>query len=173
MPRGHLGGPHACCLIRPGEGNYFPAAISTVRAELPLRLPIPAIVSAAPSDGEAQAIFAAGQRFTIWADAVVGHTIRADGPVGHGVISRPLPPLLDNMLDVTHSFADLHEVINHRSATPPYGTAWSSAWRGPPPSPPPACSSSGPGPAPTPTTTADQPDDRRNDDANADVPPAS
>jgi hypothetical protein len=36
-----------------------------------------------------QAFFTSGQRFTIWADAVVGDTIRACGVVGDGVIARP------------------------------------------------------------------------------------
>jgi hypothetical protein len=41
------------------------------------------------TDGEAEAFFAPGQRFTIWSDAVVGYTICADGLVGYGIISRP------------------------------------------------------------------------------------
>lgn len=36
-----------------------------------------------------------GRRFTIWADGVVDHTIRAEGPVGYGVIRGPeSPPLV-------------------------------------------------------------------------------
>jgi hypothetical protein len=47
------------------------------------------VVTAVLTDGEAEAYFAPGQRFTIWSDAVVGHAVCADGLVGYGVISRP------------------------------------------------------------------------------------
>jgi hypothetical protein len=53
-----------------------------------------AVVNVALADGEAEAFFAPGQRFTIWADAVIGHTIRADSMAGHGVISSPVSPPL-------------------------------------------------------------------------------
>ena len=89
--RGHLGGPHTCCLIQPGHGKYFPAVICLEDEELPLRRAVRAVLSATLSDREARALFAPGQRFTIWADAMVGHTIRADHLIGHGVISRPVP----------------------------------------------------------------------------------
>jgi hypothetical protein len=88
--RGHLGGTHTCCLVQPCHGTYFPAVISPDE-ELPLRPGDHAMVSTALGDGEAEAFFAPGQRFTIWADAVVGHTIQADGLLGQGVISCPVP----------------------------------------------------------------------------------
>jgi hypothetical protein len=94
---GHLGGPRACCLVQPGLGRYFPAAISCT--ELPVGPGVRAVVSVALADGEAEASFATGQPFTIWADAVIGHTIAADGMAGHGVVcspvSLPLPPAHD------------------------------------------------------------------------------
>ena len=44
--------------------------------------------SIARGDSETWAFFTPGQRFTIWADAVVGDTIRACGLVGYGAIAR-------------------------------------------------------------------------------------
>lgn len=38
------------------------------------------------ADGEAEVYFAPGRGFTIWADAVVHHKIRAEGLIGRGVI---------------------------------------------------------------------------------------
>jgi hypothetical protein len=86
---GHRGRPHACCLVQPGQGKYFPAAISY--REAPARPGVRAVVSVALADGEAEAFFAPGQRFTIWADAVIGQTIRVGGLAGSGVISCPVP----------------------------------------------------------------------------------
>ena len=55
------------------------------------------MVTIALADGEAEAHFAAGQRFTIWADGVVDRTIRPEGLVGYGVIcARESPPLLSD-----------------------------------------------------------------------------
>jgi hypothetical protein len=86
---------YACCLLQPsGYREHLPAVIS--RDEEPRRQPGGhAVVAIALADGEAEAYFAPGQRFTIWADGVVGHAIRAEGLVGYGVIcgweSPPLP----------------------------------------------------------------------------------
>lgn len=85
---GHLGGPHACCLVQPRLGRSFPAAISCT--ELPVGPGVRAVVSVALADGEAEAFFATGQHFAIWADAVIGQTIRADGMAGHGVVRSPV-----------------------------------------------------------------------------------
>jgi hypothetical protein len=52
--------------------------------EQPQRGVAHALITTTLYDGEAGAFFAPGQRFTIWADALVGHTIRADGLVGYG-----------------------------------------------------------------------------------------
>jgi hypothetical protein len=81
-----------CYLLQPLIcGEYFPAMIFL---EHELRSPQPrghAVVTVALADGEA-AFFAPGQRFMIWADGVVDHTIRAEGLVGHGVIGQPESP---------------------------------------------------------------------------------
>ena len=79
---------HTCCLIEPSYRQYFPAVIYRDE-ELPPRPRVHVVVTIALTGGEAEAYFAPGQRFTIWSDAVVGHTVCADGLVGYGVISRP------------------------------------------------------------------------------------
>ena len=43
------------------------------------------MVNVALAECKAEAFFAPGQCFTIWADAVIGQTISADGKLGHGV----------------------------------------------------------------------------------------
>jgi hypothetical protein len=85
---GHPGGPHACCLVQPRMARYFPAAISGT--ELPVGPGVRAVVSVALADGEAEAFFPTGQHFTIWADAVIDHAIRAGGMAGHGVVCSPV-----------------------------------------------------------------------------------
>ena len=94
---GHLSGPHALCLVQANLGKHLPAAISC--KELRAGPGVRAMVSVTLADGEAEAFFAPGQPFTIWADAVIGQTIRADRVVGHGVIvgpaSLPLAPAHD------------------------------------------------------------------------------
>jgi hypothetical protein len=77
----------ACCLVEPSRYTYFPAVIET-EEEQPQRGVAHALITTTLYDGEAGAFFAPGQRFTIWADALVGHTIRADGLVGYGVICQ-------------------------------------------------------------------------------------
>jgi hypothetical protein len=78
----------ACCLIEPSYHQYFPAVIYRDE-EFPPRPGVHVVVTIALTDGEAEASFAPGQRFTIWSDAVVGRAVCADGLVGYGVISRP------------------------------------------------------------------------------------
>jgi hypothetical protein len=78
---------HACCLIEPTYHQYFPAVISRDE-ELPPPPGMQVVVTIVLTVGEAEAYFAPGRRFTIWSDAVVGHTVCADGLVGYGVISR-------------------------------------------------------------------------------------
>jgi hypothetical protein len=93
--RGHLGGPHTCYVVQPCHGKYFPAVICLEDDEVPLRPGVRALLSAVLADGEAKTLFAPGQRFTIWADAIIGHTVVADDLIGRGVISHrvslPLP----------------------------------------------------------------------------------
>jgi hypothetical protein len=92
--RGRLGRLHTCCLVEPCHGTYFPAVIS-LDEHCAARAGIPAVLSSALATGEAGAFLAPGQRFTIWADAVVGHAVQADRLIGHGVIACHLsfPPL--------------------------------------------------------------------------------
>jgi hypothetical protein len=111
--RGHLGGTRTCCLVQPEYHEYFPARISW-DTELPVRPGVRAVVSVVLADGEAEAFFATGQRFTIWADAVVGQTARADGMVGHGVISRPVSLPLPR----AHDVRALRPARGHRLAAP-------------------------------------------------------
>jgi hypothetical protein len=85
-----LGGTLECCLVEPIRYTYFPAVIS-LDTEEPARAAY-ALVTITLGDSETRAFFRRGQRFTIWADAVVGHTIQADGLIGYGVISHPVSP---------------------------------------------------------------------------------
>jgi hypothetical protein len=85
------GGTQACCLIEPSYCTYFPAVIS-VHREVPSRAKAHAQVTIALRDGEARAFFAPGQRFTIWADAVIGHSVQAAGLAGYGVIFQCVSP---------------------------------------------------------------------------------
>jgi hypothetical protein len=77
----------ACCLLEPSRYTYFPAVIETEEEEPQQAVPH-ALITATLYDSEARAFFAPGQRFRIWADALVGHTIRADGLVGYGIICQ-------------------------------------------------------------------------------------
>jgi hypothetical protein len=94
-PRGAvLGFPErtgASCVIQPEQRVYFPAVIS-YDAKPPPRLGANAVLSISLNNGEAAAFFAAGQRFIIWADVMVGHTVWGDGLVGYGVIACEEPP---------------------------------------------------------------------------------
>lgn len=81
---------HACCLLQPFYyGEYFPAVIARDEGLPPLQAAGHAVVIIALADGEAEAYFSPGTGFTIWADGVAGHTIRAEGLIGYGVISGP------------------------------------------------------------------------------------
>ena len=51
-----------------------------------------AMLTVALADSEAEAFFGPGQYFTIWADGLVGSTVRAVGRVGYGVIARRTSP---------------------------------------------------------------------------------
>jgi AcrR family transcriptional regulator len=84
-------GTRGDCPLEPGCCTYFPAVISLDGAQ-PARTAARALVTIALGDSEARAFFAPGQRFTIWADAVVGDPIRACGLVGYGVIAQPASP---------------------------------------------------------------------------------
>ena len=51
-----------------------------------------AMLTVALADNEEEAFFCPGQHFTIWADGLVGSTIRAVGRVGYGAIARRTSP---------------------------------------------------------------------------------
>ena len=90
-PRCHSDRPRADCLLETGCHTYFPAVIS-LDDEQPARTLAHALVTIALAGSEARAFFAPGQRFTIWADAIVGDTIQPCGLVGYGVIAQPVSP---------------------------------------------------------------------------------
>jgi hypothetical protein len=83
---------HACFLVQPTHRHdCFPAVISWDE-ELSRSPAGRAMMTIALADGEAEALFAPGQRFTIWADGTVGHTIRPEGLVGYCVIACQQSP---------------------------------------------------------------------------------
>jgi hypothetical protein len=86
---------HDCCLLQPFRYRAFLPAVISPDKELALQPGGHVVVTIALAGGEAEALFAPGQRFTIWADAVVDRTIRPEGLVGYGVIcGRETPALL-------------------------------------------------------------------------------
>ena len=88
---------HDCCLLEPFCYRVYLPAVISPDGGLPLQPGRRVVVTIALADGEAEAHFAAGQRFTIWADGVVDRTIRPEGLVGYGVIcARESPPLLSD-----------------------------------------------------------------------------
>lgn len=108
----------ACCLLQPFfHRGYFPAVLSRDEELPPLRPGGRAVVTTALTDGEAEAYFAPGQRFTIWADGVVDHTVRAVGRIGYGVISGPQSPPL--ALDDADQRADSRRVRTGRASQAP------------------------------------------------------
>ena len=81
---------HPCCLLQPlSHRGYFPAVITRDENPALLQSSEYAVVTIALADGEAEAYFAPGQGFTIWADGMVDNTIRAEGMIGYGVICSP------------------------------------------------------------------------------------
>lgn len=75
------------CLVEPTGYTFFPAVISTDEKR-PAGTAAYALVTIALHDSEAGAYFSPGQRFTIWADALVGDTVQACGLAGYGVICQ-------------------------------------------------------------------------------------
>jgi hypothetical protein len=79
----YLDGSPAHCVVQPRHRAYLPAVLTRDQSS---RQPATAAVLSIPlADGEAGVLFPAGHRFTIWADAVVGQTVRGKGLVGHGI----------------------------------------------------------------------------------------
>jgi hypothetical protein len=79
-------GTQACFVVEPSYCAYFPAVIS-LGTGMPSQAKAHALVTIALYDSEAEVFFASGQRFTIWSDAVVDHSVQAVGLAGYGVIS--------------------------------------------------------------------------------------
>lgn len=75
------------CVLQPRDGKWFPAAIGF--CWVPSHgSPVDAVVRVHLLAEEAEAFFAAGQPFTLWADAMVeDQTIRGGGLLGDGVIT--------------------------------------------------------------------------------------
>jgi hypothetical protein len=85
--------------------------------ELPLQPGRRVVVTMALADGEAEALFAPGQRFTIWADGVVDRTIRPEGLAGFGVIcARESPPRLGGDSDGTRRKTASPGAVSRRKA---------------------------------------------------------
>lgn len=84
--RGYRDGPRTRCIVQPTRRKYLPAVISRGRPSRP-RHAVLCVLSIPLADGEAQAFFTPGQRFTIWADARVARTIRCQGLLGYGIIA--------------------------------------------------------------------------------------
>lgn len=81
---GYLDRTRIRCVVQPRDRKYFPAVISL---DGPPTAPwVRAVVSMLLADREAAAFFGPDQHFTIWADAIIGQTIRGHGLAGHGVI---------------------------------------------------------------------------------------
>ena len=78
-------GPRTRCVVQASRRQYFPGMLWRDMQPRPTPA-VHAQLSVALNDGEAEAFFTPGQRFTIWADAIVGTTICGDGFVGYGVI---------------------------------------------------------------------------------------
>lgn len=81
----YLDGTRARCVVQARHRQYFPGMLSRDKQPRPTPA-VHAQLSVALNDGEAEAFFAPGQRFTVWTDAIVGTTVCGEGFVGHGVI---------------------------------------------------------------------------------------
>jgi hypothetical protein len=87
----YLSGTRTHCVIESYRRKYFPALISWDNRPPP-QGGLNILVRIALTGTEADAFFASGQRFTIWADAIAGKTIRGERLVGYGVILYQEPP---------------------------------------------------------------------------------
>ncbi len=137
----YLHGARARCVVQAGHRQYLPGLLS---GDKQLR-PEPAshaLLSVALREGEAEAIFAAGLRITIWADAIVVPTICGDGFFGSAVIERqesPVPPGAGSQgahpkaagPALPRPTAATHRQVNYRQtvAQPRLGTGTSLAGR--------------------------------------------
>ena len=79
------------CVLQPRDGKWFPATIGLCWV-LPHGCKVDAVVRVHLLPGEPEAFFAAGQPFTLWADAIVDDkAIRGWGLLGDGVITGHEP----------------------------------------------------------------------------------
>jgi len=90
--RAHAFPARGCYLIQPFSCHQYLPAMISLDERVPVGAGGPAVLTVALADGEAEAFFYPGQCFTIWADGLVGHTVRAMGRVGYGVIARRASP---------------------------------------------------------------------------------
>lgn len=90
VSRGYLDGSAIRCVIQPAHHTYLPAVISR-DTPLPAEPGVHAVFAIPLTDGEAEEFFAPVQRFTIWADVLVGQTVCGAGFEGYGVISSDEP----------------------------------------------------------------------------------
>jgi hypothetical protein len=104
-------------VVQPRDGKYFPVRISIGATPPSPGRPVDVVVRVPLLAGEAEAFFAAGQPFTVWADAVVDdETIRGEGLLGDGVIFSHESAALPN---ASARAASLGAPAARCSATPP------------------------------------------------------
>ena len=83
--RGSVNGTPARCVVEISSATYLPGRLSCT--ETPRSHSVAeAVLTTLIADGEATDYFATGQRFTIWADVIVGDRVRGDGLIGWGTV---------------------------------------------------------------------------------------
>jgi len=83
--RGYVDGTRTRCVVEVSGATYLPGRLSSTETPRP-RSVAEAVLTTLMADGEAKDYFAAGQRFTIWADVIVGDRVRGDGLIGWGTV---------------------------------------------------------------------------------------
>lgn len=101
LTQGYLDGTRTTCVIQPRFGMHFPAVFAC-REPSPPRPVMHVVLSIPLSSAETEAFFAAGRHFVMWADAIVGRTMRGDGLVSHGIISGQEAALPKTRRDPSH-----------------------------------------------------------------------
>ena len=87
-----LDGTRVRCIVQPFDGKCFPARISAGGPPPSPGRAVDIVVCIPLVSAEAEGYFAAGQPFTLWADAIVSdETIRGEGLLGDGVITGREP----------------------------------------------------------------------------------
>jgi hypothetical protein len=90
--RAHVLAARGCYLIQPFPCHWYLPAMISPEEGVPVSPERHVMLTIALADGEEEAFFGPGQRFTVWADGLVGSTVRAVGQVGYGVIARRTSP---------------------------------------------------------------------------------